>query len=59
MLTAGPRRHGVNPPWGGRGDLGGCRCLCDLEWAIELAHRSSVGLGALECHAEEIYVWGA
>jgi hypothetical protein len=46
----------VNPLWEGRGDLGGCRCLCDLEWATELAHRSSVGLGDLECHTGDFNV---
>jgi hypothetical protein len=48
----------VNPPWGGRGDLGSCRCLGDLEWVINLAHRSFVGLDDLECHTGDIYVWG-
>jgi hypothetical protein len=48
----------VNSPWGGRGDLGGCRCLYDLEWAIELTHRSFVGLGDLECHTRDFNVGG-
>jgi hypothetical protein len=48
----------VNPPLGGRGDLGDCRCLCDLEWVIELAHRSFVGLGDLECHTGDFNVGG-
>jgi hypothetical protein len=54
MYAAGPRTRGVNPSWGGRGDLGGCRWLGDLGWVIELTHRSSVGLDDLECHTEDI-----
>jgi hypothetical protein len=50
MRAAGPWRRGVNPPWGGRGDLGGSQCLGDLEWATVLSHRSSMGFGDVECH---------
>jgi hypothetical protein len=51
-------RRGVNLPWEGRGDIGGCLCRSNLEWTIELAHRSFMGLGDHECHTGDIYVWG-
>jgi hypothetical protein len=52
MKVAGPRRRGVNPPWGGRGDVGDCLFLVDLGWAIKLAHRSSVVLTTLNVTLE-------
>jgi hypothetical protein len=38
----------LNPPFVGRGDLGGCRALSDLEEVMELDHRSSTGYSDLE-----------
>jgi hypothetical protein len=35
----------VNPPSIGRGYLGGCQALNDLEEVVELVHRLSVGCG--------------
>jgi hypothetical protein len=48
----------VKPPFGGRGDLGGCWYLDEPGEVIELVHMSFVGRDDLECGIKNIMFGG-